>query len=199
MQLKVNKRLASISSLALNHSIDTESDYDTDDMEADKDRLLLTSSMTGSINIEGYPFHDIAKLRLGPDFAADSSDNEDDSSVGSASKSSSKKKRNSKSNSKTNGDLGVLSKVTNSDSASDLTSDLTKRPEELGGTDGSLLGVTRNSDGHSDGASTLSGDDKDNQSIGSGELTLTANTPMSPTAPTPIANGALIEDFTTVD
>jgi len=189
MQLKMNKRLASISSLALNHSVDTESDYDTDDIEADKDRLLLSSSMTGSINIEGYPFHDIAKLRLGPDFAADSSENEDtDPSSTKTAPRTSRKKRQSKS--KTNGDISDIS-----------NSDLTQTPDDdnLEGDGQSFLSVTRNSDGHSDGASTLSGDDKDNQSVDSGELTLTANTPMSPTAPTSLSNGALIEDFTAVD
>lgn len=54
MQLKMAKRLQSISSLALNHiTLDTESDYDTDDMEStltDTHKLKLSDGLTSIVN-----------------------------------------------------------------------------------------------------------------------------------------------------
>ena len=53
MQLKMAKRLQSISSLALNHiAMDTESDYDTDDMETtltDAHKLKLSDGLTSLV------------------------------------------------------------------------------------------------------------------------------------------------------
>ncbi len=81
MQLKMAKRLQSISSMALNHmTLDTESDYDTDDMDAtltdaDKLRLRGTSLSGMSVDSQELTMADIQKLKLNP-LDIDSSDGE---------------------------------------------------------------------------------------------------------------------------
>ena len=70
MQLKMAKRLQSISSMALNHmTLDTESDYDTDDMDAtltDADKLRLRHSSFGGVSVDSteLTLADINKLKL---------------------------------------------------------------------------------------------------------------------------------------
>ena len=70
MQLKMAKRLQSISSMALNHmTLDTESDYDTDDMDAtltDVDKLRLRHSSFGGVSVDSteLTLAEINKLKL---------------------------------------------------------------------------------------------------------------------------------------
>ena len=70
MQLKMAKRLQSISSMALNHmTLDTESDYDTDDMDAtltDADKLRLRHSSFGGVSVDSteLTLAEINKLKL---------------------------------------------------------------------------------------------------------------------------------------
>ena len=70
MQLKMAKRLQSISSMALNHmTLDTESDYDTDDMDAtltDADKLRLRQSSFGGVSVDSteLTLAEINKLKL---------------------------------------------------------------------------------------------------------------------------------------
>ena len=70
MQLKMAKRLQSISSMALNHmTLDTESDYDTDDMDStltDADKLRLRHSSFGGVSIDSteLTLSEINKLKL---------------------------------------------------------------------------------------------------------------------------------------
>ena len=149
MQLKMSKRLQSISSMALSHmNMDTESDYDTDDMDMTVIDTHRSLRMTDSIGSVGNPLADLHKLTLNPtDLGGDSSDGEGVNDDEGTLKRRTSKKRKTKLNSQ-NGEK------------SDISSDKSDVPH--------LIGDKDNSDGaKTEGSSSLSSGDIDKKDMDS--------------------------------
>ncbi len=178
MQLKMSKRLQGISSMALNHmTMDMESDYDTDDMDATVIDTHRQIHMTDSMGSEGNPLADLHKFRLqASDLGPDSSDGEgflNDFDEGTLKRRTSKKHRASK-------------KVTNGGKP-----DISEKEDMP-----HLIGDEDNSDGaktEGTSSSLSSGDKKEmDSSIESDDFTSTLSSKSSSNV-----NGAVVDDATT--